>query len=61
MVNKNNSKQTIKRNLVKGVILLHINSFLRIYIKLFILAQYCKKYYCATQSDSNGAVLPQMT
>lgn len=56
MVNKKNSKEKIKRNLVKDVILLHRNSFLMIYIKLIILAQ----YYENTQYDSNSAVLSQM-
>lgn len=56
MVNKKNSKERIKRNLVKDVILLHRNSFLKIYIKLIILAQ----YYENTQYDSNSAMLSQM-
>lgn len=56
MVNKKNSKEKIERNLVKDIILLHRNSFLMIYIKLIILAQ----YYENTQYDSNSAVLSQM-
>lgn len=48
MSNKKNSKERIQRNLVKDVISLHINSFLRIYITLVILAQHCKKQHCAT-------------
>lgn len=53
MVNKKNCKERIKRNLVKDVILLHRNSFLKIYIKLITLAQ----YYENTQHDSNSAVI----
>lgn len=56
MVNKKNSKERIKRNLVKDVILLHRNSFLKIYIKLIISAQ----HYENTQHDSHSAVLSQM-
>lgn len=44
MVNNKNSKERIEKNLVKDVILLHKNSFLKIYIKLIILAQQYTKY-----------------
>lgn len=57
---KKNFKKRIKRNLVKDVILLHINSFLRIYTMLITLAQHNKGQCCAMQCDSDGAVLFQM-
>lgn len=37
--------------------LLHRNSFRKIYIKPIILSHYYKKQYCATQCDSNSAVI----
>lgn len=56
---KKNYKERIKRNLVKDVILLHINSFLRIDTMLIPLAQHVKEQCCAVRCDSDSAVLFQ--